>query len=654
MNVSRRKFISGAALAAGSTAFFPGVCGLAQDAVDDAPRRSGVKNREKVAWQLTPFSMADVRLRSGPMLKAMEINQRYLHSLPNDRLLYTFRTQAGLGSTAQPFGGWEDPKCELRGHFAGGHYLSACALMYASNDDGDLLKKANALVAELAKCQASDGYLSAFPQEFFVRLRNGQKVWAPFYTYHKIMAGHVDMYVHGGNEQGLQTAEKMAGWVADYLHPIADAQWREMQKVEFGGMNEVMYNLYAITGKEQYLALGKRFDDPAIFNPLVANEDKLSGHHANTNIPKIIGAARAYELTGDSRYRKIAETFWHEVTTNHAYCTGGTSNDEFWQDPGKLSAELGPAAEECCCGYNMLKLTRHLHGWTGDPRYMDYYERVLYNSRLGTQDAQGMLMYYLPLKPGMWKTFGTAEDSFWCCTGTGVEEYSKTNDSIYSHDAQSIYVNLFIGSQVNWKEKGIRLTQNTLFPDEQGTTITIQTERLNRIPLHIRVPYWATRDVAILVNGKPEPIPVSIENYVKIDRQWNTGDRVEVRLPMHLHSAPLPDDPTLQAGMFGPMVLASRLGSEGLTQKMTYGNNVPEPSAPAPPMPRVVAKNNGIESWISKKQGDELAFETIGQPETMVVIPLYQLFNERYSVYWKVDSSGEPANDEMRGAATAS
>ena len=638
-HLSRRRFLAKSALAAGAAAASSPLAALAQNAVVDVPRHHA--GMEKVTWALAPLPMTDVKLRPGPMLNALEINRRYLHSLPNDRLLFNFRVQAGLAAPSQPFGGWEDPKVELRGHFTGGHYLSACALTYASAADADLLAKADALVSELAKCQAADGYLSAFPQEFFVRLKNGQKVWAPFYTLHKIMAGHLDMYVYTGNEQALETVEKMAAWVSGYLKPIGQDQWTQMQKVEFGGMNEVLYNLYAITGKEEYLALGRRFDDQSLFIPLAAHQDKLSGLHANTNIPKIIGAARAYELTGETRYRAIAEFFWSQVTTEHAYVTGGTSNGEHWQDAGKLAAQLGPDTEECCCSYNMLKLTRHLHGWSGDPRYMDYYERVLFNARLGTQDDQGRLMYFLPLDAGLWKTFGTLEDSFWCCTGTGVEEYSKTNNSIYSHDGRGLYVNLFIASEAEWKASGVRLTQETQFPEEDKTTLTIHVPARRRFPVFVRIPYWAGSDASVAVNGAPVSTHTAAETYFKVDREWHNGDKLEICLPMHLHISALPDDASLQAAMLGPLVLAARMGSEGLTPEMTYNHYGPRPgNGPKPAMTQVTASGAGIASWLTPAGPDAknqpLQFEASSDSGKFSVVPLYKIFNERYSVYWKV------------------
>ena len=641
--LSRRQWLSNATVAAGAS-LLPDrfLSPLRRFSSGESPREAlFAANRERAPWRLQPFPMTQVRLRPGPFQEAMEINRRYLHSLPNDRLLHMFRVTARVASSPEPLGGWEEPKSELRGHFTGGHYLSACALTYASTGDEELKSKANAMVAELAKCQKAlnaDGYLGAYPTEFYGRLRDGKRVWAPFYTYHKIMAGHLDMYLHCGNEQALATAEKMAGWVEKYLQPIDGEQWARMQMVEHGGMNEVLFNLYAATGKGQYLALARRFDHKKFFDPLAEHRDELKGLHANTNIPKVIGAARGYELTGEQRYREIADYFWHEVTSQRTYCTGGTSNDEHWRtDPGKLASELGPAAEECCCGYNMLKLTRHIFGWTGEPQAMDYYERTLFNSRLGTQDGDGMLMYYLSLRPGLWKTLGTPLHSFWCCTGTGVEENAKFNDTIYFHDGHGIYVNLFIASEMNWPEQNIRLVQDTNFPEEEGTTLTTKTQAPVQLALHVRVPYWAAQGASVEVNGQPEKIGVTPSNYFTLERKWKDGDKIEVRLPMNLHIAPIPDDPTLQAIMYGPLVLAGRLGGQDLTQEMIYGPLGPD-GKKSIRVPEILASEKEPTGWVEPVKGERLVFRTAGQTENISLIPLYRLFKERYAVYWKVNS----------------
>jgi hypothetical protein len=636
--VSRRRFLATAAGAAGAFAVSRHGLIFAQDAVLDTPRSNDPKGREKVAWKVQPFPMTQVRLRNGPLKDMMEANRKFLVEVPNDRLLHMFRLTAGLPSTAEPLGGWEAPDCELRGHFAGGHYLSACALMYSSSQDEGLRTKANELVVELAKCQKPNGYLGAYSETFYDRLKNHQKVWAPYYTYHKIMAGHLDMYVHCGNEQALQTTQRMADWAYDWIMPLSDDELQRIYRVEYGGMTEVLYNLYAINGQEKYAVLARRFGKKAFFDPLAERQDHLAGLHANTHIPQVIGAARGYELTGDERYHTIADYFWNEVVDEHAYCTGGTSNGEGWQAPGKLAQQLGPAAQECCCSYNMMKLSRHVYGWTADPKVMDYYERVLFNVRMGTQDRNGMLMYYVPLKAGMWKTFGTEFGAFWCCTGTGVEEYSKTNDSIYFHDASSIYVNLFVGSEVDWPQKGVTLVQDTNFPQEEGTTLTIRAKKPTKLAIKIRIPYWATQGVSIKVNGKAQHVTAAPSSYAEIKKTWKEGDKIEVSLPMSLHTAPIPDDGTLQAAMYGPLVLAAQMGKEGLTEEKIYGDSGPDERHAQIPMPEVtVADASASKPWVEQVQGETLKFRTVGQTEAVNLVPLYQVMDERYSVYLKVN-----------------
>jgi DUF1680 family protein len=309
-----------------------------------------------------------------------------------------------------------------------------------------------------------------------------------------------------------------------------------------------------------------------------------------------------------------------------------------WHGPDAIASQLGPAAEECCCSYNMMKLGRHLYGWTGDPRIFDYYERLMYNVRLGTQDPRGMLMYYVSLKPGYYKTFGTPFDSFWCCTGTGVEEYSKVNDSIYFHDDHHLYVNLFAGSEVDWPEKGVTVVQDTSFPLEESATLTIKAKKHTRLGVKIRVPYWATRDVAVRINGRAEDVRAEPSTYVTLERTWRDGDKVEVRLPMSTHTDAAPDDSTVQAAMYGPLVLAGSMGREGLDEKKIYGPNGPwdEHDHKNFPMPELKAASGQAGDAVHRVSGGDLRFETTGGSSTMQLKPLYQVLDERYTVYWKV------------------
>jgi DUF1680 family protein len=661
LGVTRRRFLGGAA-AASTVALLPTTASALADstgkklaansaAADPATQALTSATVAKIQWKAKPFSMTEVRLLPSFWKDTMELNRSYLYSLPNERLAHNFRVTAGIPSDADPLGGWEAPDCELRGHYVG-HYLSSCALMHASTGDQVIANKANDLVVMLAECQAKDGYLGAYPATFYDRLRSHQKVWAPFYTYHKIIAGLIDMYEHTGNQQALDMALRMADWADVYARSFTDDDWQRVLLIEHGGMNEASFNLYSITGKMKYRDLAYRFEHKKIFDPLASAEDKLDGNHANTNIPKVIGAARGYELTGDERYQQISQNFYRFVTEHHAYCTGGTSDGEMWHASDAIATQLGPAAEECCCSYNMMKLTRHLFGQQPDAKLFDYYERLLLNVRYGTQDRNGMLMYYVPLQPGMYKTFGTPFDAFWCCTGTGSEEYSKLTDSIYFHDDNSLYVNLFIPSTLDWKERALKLRQTTKYPNEERITFTVDSAPSSPVALKIRVPYWATKGVTVSINGDPQEATATPSTYLTLEHAWKAGDAVVVDIPLTLHIATTPDDKQVQAAMYGPLVLAARLGTEGLTTSMIYGGYGPrgyddgypipvvdtrphmrrgtsgEPTAPAP------APADSV--WFEQAEASPLyplQFHTKGRGPIHTLVPLNQIMDERYSVY---------------------
>ncbi len=646
--ISRRQFVSGLASGLASAAVVGSLPKLASAGVAAAmppQRRRGP--HEQIEIMAIPFALEQVRLLNGPFLDAARVNQKWLESLPVDRLVHNFRANANLTSSAQPLGGWEAPNVELRGHFTG-HYLSACALDYASTGDDALKQKGDQLVAELAKCQQThgNGYLSAFPEGFFDRLSGGKPVWAPFYTIHKIMAGNLDMYTYCHNEQALANAEGLARWTGHWLSGISDAHLQRILKTEFGGMQEVMFNLAAVTGNWRYMEVARRFEKPAFFDPLAGHRDELKGLHVNTHIPQVIGAARGYELTGSPYYHDAAAYFWDEVTSERTYATGGTSNGESWNtDPGNLKGELSLWSEECCCGYNMLKLTRHLYQWTADPRYFDYYERTLFNSRLGTQDSQGMKMYYLPLGTGFWKFFNSDYNSFWCCTGTGAEEFSKFGDSIYFHNERDVFVNLFVASEVSWPEKGITVRQETRFPEQEGTTLMVKVRQPVEAGVNVRIPIWAGQDGSITLNGKPLQAFANPGSYLEIRRTWQDGDRIEVTLPMRLHAEPLLGDPTHQAALYGPMVLAGRLGTEGLTKEMQYdadhGNTELAPPHAKPVGSAEISLKSRDEwhsmAWLEPVNGEALTFQTLGQSSKTTLVPLNRVIGERYAVYWKLN-----------------
>ena len=601
--------------------------------------------RHDAPAKVQPFPMTQVRLLAGPFQEAMEWNRGYMQRLAADRLLHNFRVNSGLSSSAEPLGGWEQNSPgrdgELRGHFTG-HYLSATAFLYASTGDKEVKDKGDYMVAELAKVQQKwgGGYLSAFPTEWFERLDARKPVWAPFYTVHKIMAGMFDMYQHAGNKQALEVLQGMAGWADNYTASKSEEHMQDILNTEYGGMNEVLYNLAAVSGNDHWAEVGDRFTKKEFFNPLALRNDALTGLHVNTHIPQVIGAARRYEISGDTRFHDVADFFWYEVTSARTYVTGGTSNGEGWlAQPRQLAQELkrSVATAECCCAYNMMKLTRHLYGWTGDPRYFDYYERTLLNHRLGTiHPSTGSTQYYLSLTPGAWKTFNTEDKSFWCCTGSGVEEYSKLTDSIYWRDEQGIYVNLFIPSELNWTEKGLRLKQETKFPEQPRTVLVVSVDKPVQLALRLRMPSWLQTGGSVKINGRAIEASASPGGYLTLARTWKTGDRVELELPMHLHVEAMPDDPKLQAFLYGPIVLAGDLGNDGLKPDLIVGPNAPRMRGmPALDIPTFRAAGADPSAWI-KPADKPLVFRTDGQQKDVTLSPINSIFDKRYSVYWQV------------------
>ena len=620
--------------------------------------------RKVIAPKAQPFPMAQVRLLPNSVFHdSLEWNRGYMGRLEADRLLYTFRVNAGLPTgSAKPLGGWEQPEngqraSELRGHFLG-HFLSASAQL-AANGDQEAKAKADYMVAELAKCQEKLGgkYLSAFPTTWWDRLDKSERVWAPFYTIHKIMAGMFDMHRLTGSRQALQVLEGMGTWADEWTASKTEEHMQQILTTEFGGMAETLYNLAATTGEDRWARAGDRFQKKTFINPLASDRDELRGLHVNTHVPQVIAAARRYEISGDPRFYEVAGYFFHQVSTARSYVTGGTSNAEGWlAPPHHLGAELKLSTNtaECCCAYNMLKLTRHLFSWDPQPGYFDYYERVLLNHRIGTiRPKVGYTQYYLSLTPGVWKTFNSEDQSFWCCTGTGVEEYSKLNDSIYWRDDEGLYVNLFIPSELDWQEKGFRLRQETKYPESPSTALTVTAAPAGTLAVRLRVPGWMRSAPTVKLNGKALDASAAPGSYLVLNRSWRAGDTIEMELPMHLHAEAMPDDLTTQAFLYGPLVLAGDLGGEGLTEAHIIGPNlrvgapnVEQNGSPlsavnrVPPVPDLEiptfrAAGSDPSSWI-KPGANPLAFRTTGQKTDVTLVPLNSLYDKRYSVYWQV------------------
>ena len=615
-----------------------------------------------VAAKARFFDLKQVRLLDGPFRDAMLRNERYLLRLEPDRFLHTFRLNVGLPSSARPYGGWEEPKCELRGHSLG-HYLSALAMAHASSGDPAFGERAKEIVAELAKCQAASpkagfhaGYLSAFPESFLDRVEARQPVWAPWYTLHKIMAGLLDVHQLCDNPPALEVLVKMADWVKFRVDRLTLEQMQASLDAEFGGMNEVLANLYAVTGNPDHLRLAKAFDHQRVFDPLARGEDRLNGLHANTQIPKMIGAAREYELTGDPRYRQIAQCFWERVAEHRSYVIGGHSDSEHFFPIEEFARHLSTDTAETCNTYNLLKLTRHLFAWEPSVRTMDFYERGLYNHIFASQDPeQGMFVYLMSLKPGHFKTYSRPEDSFWCCVGTGMENHVKYADTIYGHDAGSLYVNLFIASELNWTERGVKVRQETQFPESDLTRLSFECATPVEFTLKVRRPGWAGKGFAVRVNGRKQKIVGEPGSYVAFTHRWKTGDRVEIDLPMELRTEALPGNPDTVAVLWGPVVLAGELGRDGMPSPYARGQSDLN-SVPSPEVPVFVGDPGEVRSHFRPVEGRPVTFQTkgLGRPRDVTLIPFYRLHHQRYSVYWKVfTEAGWKAKQAELAAAEA-
>ena len=594
-----------------------------------------------VAGPAQPFALSEVHLLAGPFYDAMVRDQKYLLFLDPDRLLRNFRVNVGLPATATPYGGWEAPDCELRGH-ALGHYLSALSLMYASTGDPRYKQRVDYIVAQLALCQAASttagfhpGYLSAFPESFIDRVETGQRVWAPWYTLHKILAGLYDASQLCGNQQALTVADNMADWVSFRVNRLTPAQMQASLQEEQGGMTEVLANLYSVTGNTNYLQTALAFNHQRVIGPLAAHEDRLDRLHANTQIPKIIGAAREYEMTGNPEFAEVAKFFWELVALHRSYVIGDHSDREHFFPVNDFAKHLSAETCETCNEYNMLKLTRHLFSWAPDAVTMDFYERALYNDILASQDPeQGMFVYLMSLKPGHFKNYSTPEDSFWCCVGTGMENHAKYGDTIFFHDDHSLYLNLFIASELTWPEKNLKVRQETQFPERDTTRLTFQGKQPVSLALKVRWPAWALPGITIRVNGHKQTIAGTPGSYVTIDRTWQNGDRVDIKLPMSLHTEPLPGTTNIIAFLYGPIVLAGDLGSQNLPSQYN-----PDQTASAklsdPPVPVFLAGPGDVLSHVHPT-GKPLVFQTrdLGEPAEVRMIPFYQASHIRYSVYW--------------------
>ncbi|MBN2214869.1 MAG: glycoside hydrolase family 127 protein [Bacteroidales bacterium] len=591
---------------------------------------------EVVTFRALPFSLTDVKLLDGPFSKATELNIKSLLNYEPDRLLAKFRIRAGLKPRAEHYHGWEDES--LAGHSLG-HYLSACALMYQTTGDKEFLNRVNYIVEELDSCQKAGGtgYIGAFPdgrRVFEEEVAKGNirsagfdlnGIWAPYYTMHKVMGGLRDASHLCGNKKALDIEKNFADWLEGIVIDLPDSSVQKMLHCEHGGINEVLAELYGDTKDERYLEMSRIFHHKAILDSLLSGTDVLPGRHANTQIPKLIGLARRYELTGDTDDRKTAEFFWDRVVNHHSYVTGGNGNNEYFGPSDQLRNRLGPNTTETCNVYNMLKLSRHLFMWDAKPEVADFYERAMINHILSSQHpVDGRVIYNLSLDMGGVKEY---QDPFWftCCVGTGMENHSKYGANIYFHNNEELFITQFIGSDLAWKEKGIVVTQETAYPEEQGTTLTFAAEKPVRLTLQIRYPYWAEKGIDIKINGKNLKVNQQPGSFVAVTRAWKQGDRVEVRFPFTLRLESMPDDSNRVAVLYGPLVLGGILGPE-------VDPGVQDPLY----VPVLMTRNRNPIEWTEPVEEMTNSFLTssVGKPRDVRLQPFYSIYDKHYSVYW--------------------
>lgn len=613
----------------------------------------------------------DVVLFDGELLSKERCNTEYLKELTNAALLQNYYQEAGLhqnfGSKAMAHGGWEDPSCQLRGHFLG-HFLSAAAMHYAESGDEELLAKANFIVNELAHCQAENGagWVAAIPEKYFHWIARGKAVWAPHYNVHKLFMGLADMYRYAGNAQALEVAVAFSKWFYDFTDGMSRKQLDDLLDFETGGMLEIWADLYEFTKDEMYLTLVERYDRHRLFDPLLAGVDVLTNMHANTTIPEAIGALRVYEVTGQERYRDIAMAYWKcAVTDRGSFVTGGQTLGEIWTPMRSMAARLGEKNQEHCTVYNMMRLADGLFKLTGDAKYLDYIERNLYNGILaqghfrgGHSNGQtpefpeeGLITYFLPLYGGGRKGWGSKTQDFWCCHGSLVQANAAHNRFLYYQNGNDIYTGLYFASDAGFTLSGgnafrIHQWRDTLNgsyhfsstdsaaqtvreeahiylhqPDCLTECFRIETDAPVSFALHLRIPSWieGAEGASLMINGTPVNEAYVPGSFVVLDRTWNNGDEICLSLPLRIRTALLPGTNDMVAFTYGPIVLAGLSDAERMLH--THG------AAPESLLVHDCEREWGM--W-------KMTFKTRGQDPGIRFVPLYQIGYERYQVYFPI------------------
>ena len=611
----------------------------------------------QIPAKVEPFSVNDVKLTQSDFKHAEDMDIRYLLGIDPDRLLAPYLKEAGLTPKAQNYTNWENTG--LDGHI-GGHYLSALSYMYASTGNAEIKGRLDYFISELKRCADANGngYISGVPDgkkkwkeisEGNIRassfgLNDG---WVPLYNIHKIFAGLRDAYLLTGNKEAKQMFINLTAWMYDLTKGLSDDQLQRMLDSEHGGLNETFADAAAISGDERFMQLAKRFSHKKVLDPLLRGEDRLTGMHANTQIPKVIGYKRIADIEGNDQWDKAAQFFWKTVVDNRSITIGGNSVREHFHPAddfsSMLTSEQGP---ETCNTYNMLRLTKMLYETSADTHYMDYYERALYNHILSTVNPiQGGFVYFTPMRSGHYRVYSQPQTSFWCCVGSGMENHARYGEMIYSHgEADNLYVNLFIPSELTWGKTLI--TQTNRFPAEEATTITVNPKKPAEFTIRVRIPEWTDASkMQPTVNG--QPVEAKAEGgYLAISRKWAKGDKLHVQLPMSLRAVSLPDKSDNYSFMYGPIVLASSLGKQeqlGLFADDSRGGHIAGGrQLPLQDMPVLVADKNNLMANITKVEGRPMTFRLTGSvPEKyaeMTLVPFSSLHECRYMVYWPVVS----------------
>ncbi len=629
---------------------------LVLQALTYAQTPNAARVSEKKLTKAAPLPLESVRLTGGPLKHAQDLDAAYLLELQPPRMLAFLRERAGLKSDVENYGGWDGKGRQLTGHIAG-HYLSAVSLMYAATGDLRFKQKAEEVVRGLAAVQDAqrDGYIGALMdaqgtdgKKRFEELSEGNirsggfdlnGLWSPWYVEHKIFGGLRDAYRYTGNQQALEVEKKFAGWVEKILAPLSGEQIQKMLATEFGGMNEVLADLYADTGDKRWLTLSDKFEHRAIIDPLAQKKDILANKHGNTQVPKMLGSLMRYVYTGDETDGTAAKFFWDEVALHHSFATGGHGRNEYFGQPDVLNDMVDGRTAESCNVYNMIKMSHTLFSVEPEIRYADFNERALFNHMLAGQDPEdGRVSYMVPVGRGVQHEYQGKYDSFTCCVGSGMEAHAMHAAGIYYESPGKLWVSLYVPTTVDWKSAGAKLEMATDFPIGDTATLKVTAAKTKQFTLALRRPYWAGTGFAVKVNGKALRDVPPPDSYVTITRAWKAGDTVELMMPKTLRKEPLPDNPNRMALMWGPLVLAGDLGAEMDRREFRR-----EGFTPPPPAPVLVAAAPRIDEWLKPVAGKSGVFRTlnVGLKDDIEFAPFYELARRRYAVYWDVFSPDE-------------